>query len=424
LEFTDIVLNLLDKMAAWFVENIFNYKTSADIVIILAAFAGSFLISFATRKFFTGYIITVRRKFRMFSNPIKLLVDHLTMIVFPLLLFIVDKISTLFKYHTYFIKTVAVLAFVLLIIDLISHLIQNKMLSKFISFTISSVVVLKTFEVYTPVEIFLDSIAIDVGEIRVSIYFLIKGFFIFGLLIWFAGVVSKGFSNKLRQSKELTPLLKVLFGKLFYIISYLVAILIGLSSLGVNLTAFAVLSGAIGVGIGFGLQKIFSNLISGFILLIDKSIKLGDIIQLDEEFGTVSHMGGRYVSVTAWDGKEYLIPNEDIVTGRVINWTHSNRNILINMQIGVSYNSDFHLVKELIIKAALANDRVLKTQTPGCYLENFGDSAVNFTLYCWISDPENGMMSVKSDIYFRIWELFKENNVEIPFPQRDVHIKN
>jgi len=417
-------ISLFNEIYSWISENIFNVKTLIEIGLIVATLVVSMTIAFIIRKYLSKFATKLRRKWKFIAVPIKMFMSHLTGIFFPLILAILNVTAHLIGYRTYFVKSVATLALVILVIDVVSHLIENKLLSKFISYTLSVAIALNTFDVYKDVTKFLDSYAMNFGDVRVSIYFVVKGLFIFGILLWVAGMLSSGVTKKLKSSKNLTPSLKVLMGKVFGIFLYFLAVMFGLSSLGVDLTAFAVFGGAVGVGVGFGLQKIVSNLISGFILLMDNSIKPGDMIQLDDKFGTVTEMGARYISVTAWDGTEYLIPNEDIVTGKVINWTHSDRYILVSIEIGVSYKSDVHFVKELILKAVDGVERVLKDKPPSCYLKGFGDSSVDFTVYCWISDPENGMMSVRSEIYFKVWDLFKENNIEIPFPQRDVHMKN
>ena len=418
------IIGIFNDVYGWISENIFNVKTLIEIGLIVAVLAVSITIAFIIRKYFAKLATKIRKKWKFLSIPIKLFMGHLTGIFFPLILSIVNIAAKLIGYKTYFVKSVAVLALIILVVELVSYLITNKLLSKFISYTLSIAIALKTFDVYEDVTKFLDSYSMNIGNVRVSIYFMIKGLFIFGILLWVAGLLSSGVKRKLKDSKNLSPSLKVLVGKVLGIFFYFIAVMFGLSSLGVDLTAFAVFSGAVGVGVGFGLQKVVSNLISGFILLMDNSIKPGDMIQLDDKFGTVNEMGARYISVAAWDGTEHLIPNEDIITGKVINWTHSDRYILITLDVGISYSSDVHFVKELILKAAGEVQRVVKDRPPSCYLKGFGDSSVNFILYCWISDPENGMASVRSDIYFKVWDLFKENNIEIPFPQRDVHIKS
>jgi small-conductance mechanosensitive channel len=201
------------------------------------------------------------------------------------------------------------------------------------------------------------------------------------------------------------------------------ACLVALNSIGINLTALTLFSGAIGVGIGFGLQKIVGNFISGLILLSDKSIKPGDVVQLADVYGFVNHMGGRYVSVVTRDEKEYLIPNEDLITQQVINWSYSSRKIRIRVPVGISYNADPHGAIELISKVVSGIDRILVEPAPRCLLRGFGESSVDLELRFWIDDPQNGVANVTSEALLKIWDALKENSIEIPFPQRDLHLK-
>jgi small-conductance mechanosensitive channel len=176
------------------------------------------------------------------------------------------------------------------------------------------------------------------------------------------------------------------------------------------------------VGIGFGLQKVVSNLISGFILLSDGSVKPGDVVQIGEVYGWISSLKTRYVSVVTRDGIEYLIPNEDLITQQVINWSYSNSRVRLKVPFGVSYKSDPHQVQALVLSAMHALPRVLKTPPPVCLLQGFGDSSVDMELRVWINDPKNGVANLKSEVLFAVWDTLKENGIEIPFPQRDVHI--
>jgi len=188
------------------------------------------------------------------------------------------------------------------------------------------------------------------------------------------------------------------------------------------LTALTLFSGAIGVGIGFGLQKIVGNFISGLILLSDKSIKPGDVVQLSDVYGYVKHMGGRYVSVITRDEKEYLIPNEDLITQQVINWSYSSRKIRIRVPVGVSYTADPHEVMQMIVRAVTGIDRIRIDPAPKCLLKGFGESSVDLELRFWIDDPQNGVANITSQVLLRIWDVLKESDIEIPFPQRDVHL--
>jgi small-conductance mechanosensitive channel len=200
-------------------------------------------------------------------------------------------------------------------------------------------------------------------------------------------------------------------------------VVIVLHYLGLDLTFFALFGGALGLGLGFGLQKVFANLVSGFILLGDKSIKPGDVIQLKDTYGWINFLGSRYVSVVTRDGIEHLIPNENLITGEVINWSYSQKLVRLRVPVGVAYGSDLDKVRELMLAAAADTLRVLKDPKPACLLTGFGDNAVNLELRAWINDPRHGIGSVKSDLFWAIWQRFRDHAIEMPYPQRDVHLK-
>lgn len=200
--------------------------------------------------------------------------------------------------------------------------------------------------------------------------------------------------------------------------------LVGIDAIGFDLSTLAFFSGAAGLAIGFGLQKTFGNLIAGLILLMDKSVKPGDVIVVGEHFGVISKIGVRAVSVITRDGKEHLIPNELLMTEPVENWSYSSRNVRIQIPVGVSYSSDLDLVEKLLLDSIEACGRVLKRPKATVWLKEFGDSSVNFEIQAWISDPEGGVGNVRSEVLKMVWRKFKENGIEIPFPQRDVHVKS
>jgi small-conductance mechanosensitive channel len=215
----------------------------------------------------------------------------------------------------------------------------------------------------------------------------------------------------------------VLLGKLARVALITFAVLIVLGSVGIDFSALAIFSGAVGVGIGFGLQKIVSNLVSGIILLADKSIKPGDVITVGDSFGWVDTMGARYTSVVGRDGREYLIPNEDFVTQRVTNWSFSHDRVRIEVKFGVSYASDPHVVRRLAVEAAAAAPRVLHEPPPSCHLRDFADSSIDFVLRLWIRDPREGLGSVRNGVLLALWDAFKREGIEFPFPQRDVNMR-
>ena len=270
----------------------------------------------------------------------------------------------------------------------------------------------------------LDSAAFTLGQVTFSLLMLIQGVIALGILLWIAAVVGHLAESRLKGSQNISPSIQVLSIKLVRIVLGFLAFIIALSIVGVDLTALAVFGGAIGVGLGFGLQKIFANLVSGFILLLDKSIKPGDVIALPNYYGRVDSLGARYVSVTTRDGTEHLIPNEELIITRVENWSHSNQLLRLRQAVGVHYKSDIHQVMKLCVEAALDTPRILSDPKPTCLLRGFGDSSVDFEMRFWIQDPMNGRANVTSDMLVRIWDKFKANGVEIPYPQRDIHLRS
>jgi len=275
----------------------------------------------------------------------------------------------------------------------------------------------------------LDDFAIDTTSFRVSLLdALVLGGVIL-LVITVAWLLTRVVSNAISRIGRLSGSQALLAEKISTILIWAAAFFIGIELVGVDLTALAFFGGAFGLAIGFGLQKTFGNLIAGIILLLDKSIKPGDVIAVadmagNETFGQIRKIGIRAVSVTTRDEREYLIPNENLMINQVENWSYSSRNVRMQVDVGVSYGADMNLAEELMLKAAKSADRVLKTPPPIVWMTEYGDSSVNFTIHCWIRDPEEGVGNVRSDVLKNLWWLLKENGIEIPFPQRDLNLRD
>lgn len=281
---------------------------------------------------------------------------------------------------------------------------------------------LHVFGILDPVLGALDSVGMDLGEARVTLLTLGKAALLLAVFVRL-GVTAAGFvERRLADVKELTPSTRVLLSKTARIGFYVLAVLLALGSVGIDLTALTVFSGAVGVGVGFGLRNVFANLISGLILLLDKSIKPGDVIEIGGVYGWITQLRGRFVSVITRDGKEYLIPNEDLITSQVVNWSFSDSNVRLKVPVGVSYGTDVSKALELMVEAATGVERVLHFPKPIALFMEFGDSSLNLELRVWIRDPQNGVSNITSDINLAIYDAFNENGVTIPFPQRDVHI--
>jgi small-conductance mechanosensitive channel len=309
-----------------------------------------------------------------------------------------------------------------IIIRLTSALVRDPGWAKSIAIVAWSIAALSILGLLDDTVDFLDSLAITAGGLRISALLVIKGMLSLAVLLWAALVTSRVFERRITQSSRLTPTLQVLIVKLLKIVLVSIAVVVALSAVGIDLTAFAVLGGAIGVGIGFGLQKIVSNLISGVIILLDKSIKPGDVVSVGDTFGWINSLGARYASVVTRDGTEWLIPNEDLITQQVVNWSYSNNEVRLKIPIGISYKSDPRKAVALCFEAAAEEQRILNDPKTNVLVKGFGDNSVDIEMRIWIRDPQNGVSNIKSAVLLRVWDKFHEHGIEIPFPQRDLHL--
>ena len=352
-------------------------------------------------------------------------VKHLvTPIAWLLLQWIAIEVANNYQLANYWLVIISSLLSAWIIIQLVSKLIRNDSVRYWVAILAWSIAALNIVGWLTPVMNILDSWYISIGNTRVSPLTVIKISIALWLALWLANDLSNLLEKRLKGSKTVTPSMRVLIGKMSRILLITGAVLAAISYVGVDLTALAVFSGALGVGLGFGLQKIFSNLVSGFILLMDRSIKPGDVISVNDTYGWINHLGARYVSVITRDGREHLIPNEDLIVQSVENWSFSDSLVRLRVPIGISYDSDPHKAIDLIIKATEMVPRVQLDPSPRCLLLGFGDNSVNLELRFWIDDPANGRGSVISDVLLKIWDSFKENGINIPFPQRDLNLKS
>ena len=273
------------------------------------------------------------------------------------------------------------------------------------------------------IERVLDSLAFTIGSRRLSLLVVIQ--ILTALLALYAVVrlTIRLVSQSIRRTSGLDATQQLLAQKLATVAIIAIAFFVGIDMAGIDLTALAVFSGALGLAIGFGLQKTLGNLIAGIILLMDRSVKPGDVIGVGETFGSVNKIGVRAVSIVTRDGKEYLIPNEILMTEEVVNWSYSTRNVRISIPVGIAYDCDVERAQALMIEAAKASNRVLDTPAPVVWMTAFGESSIDHEIRVWISDPEGGVGNIRSDILNKLWILFKANGIQVPYPQRDIRVK-
>jgi small-conductance mechanosensitive channel len=275
----------------------------------------------------------------------------------------------------------------------------------------------------------LDAFGVTLGDTRLSLWSALVFLLVVGAVFLFARIGARIAHRLIGRISRFDPAQRLLGEKLVSIAIWALAIFIGIDILGIDLTALAVFSGAFGLAIGFGLQKTFGNLLAGIILLMDRSIKPGDVIAVSdmagqESFGQIRKIGLRAISVVTRDRKEYLIPNENLMINQVENWSYSSRDVRVKAPLGVSYDTDLELAESLMMQATRGTPRVLDHPEPRVLLMGFGDSSVDFEIRFWIRDPEEGVSAVRSDVYKKVWRLFHENGIEIPFPQRDLNIRD
>jgi small-conductance mechanosensitive channel len=270
----------------------------------------------------------------------------------------------------------------------------------------------------------LDGVGVRVGSHHMTLLGVVNFIVVAAVLYALARLANRILLHTIGHARALDVSQRALVQKLASIAVVVVAVLFGIDLLGIDLTALTVFSGAFGLAVGFGLQKTFGNLIAGLILLMDRSVKPGDVIVVGDTFGQVTKIGVRAVSIVTRDGKEHLLPNEQLMTEPVENWSYTSRNVRVHIKVGVAYDSDLALAQRLMIEAATASPRVLDKPKPAVWLVEFADSSIDHEILCWIADPEAGVGNVRSAVLNRLWELFKENGIEIPFPRREVLIRN
>lgn len=415
---------LQEQGLTWFHKYVWTVDTGVESIMIAAAL----FLAAVIHKFVANKLINAINKLEIPMRP-KQMLHSLRRLVLPfiaLILLFLERLAgelKLFPYNLDLVEAGMSLLAAWIIIRLAVQLIKNSFMRNLFALSIWVIAALSILGILDETTAALDALGVDIGELRLSVLTLIKGMIALFILLYGAMFVSSLLERRIRRVTGLTLSSKVLLSKIIRVTLITFALLIGITSAGIDLSLLAVFSGAVGLGIGFGLQKVISNLFSGMLLLMDKSIKPGDIIELHNgAFGWVEHMGARYTEIITRDNKSFLIPNEDFITQQVVNWSHGDTLIRVEVKFGVHYNSDPHLVKKLSEEVAQTPERVVSDPQPMCHLIEFGDSSLNFSLRFWIKDAEKGITNMRGDVMLALWDAFKEHNIQIPYPHREVFI--
>ena len=325
-------------------------------------------------------------------------------------------------YPTTFIRLATSLATAWLIIRLATSFLPDEF-RKPVAWFAWGVAGLNALGLLNPTLHWLDNNGIPFGDTQITLPFVVRAIVFSALFLYAASWVSKRLRTRIDALPRVEPSIRVLISNATHVGLFFAATILALTSLGIPLGGLAVLGGALGVGLGFGMQQIVANFISGVILLTDRSIKPNDVIEVDETYGVVNSLGLRYASVITRDGKEHLIPNEQLVTNKVVNWSYSSNEVRIKRRLRVEYESDLRLACRLVVEGVSKVDRILDDPAPKCLVMEFGDEAVEVEARFWIRDPQNGINNVASEAMLSVWDLFQEHGIDVPLRQEEIKIQ-
>ena len=402
----------------WLNTNLFTLESFIQLVVIFVLF----LISYGVDQKFSPFVHKVLTGKIIYRKSERFLKAMYLPVMWWALVFIAWIVADSLSTPIILFRMASTLISVWIAIRLVTLMIESDTISRFIRVVVWSMAILNILGLLEPFVTFLSFMTFNFGTTTISALTIITGITSMIVLIWAALLVSSIIETKLRESPTVTPSARVLLSKLSRIVLVVLSFLFAISTMGIDLTALAVFGGAIGVGLGFGLQKVVSNFISGVILLLDKSIKPGDVIEISGTYGRINKLAARYTSVISRDGREHLVPNEDIITQPVINWTFSDKKVRRHLPVNVSYDSDLEKAMGLMLEAAIESPRVIKDPKSRVLIKGFGDNGIDLELRIWIRDSENGVSNITSEIYLAIWKKFNAGEIDFPYPQRDIHI--
>ncbi len=391
------------------------------------------IVTLALIAYFVGNRIRLRiRRFReergYREGSLKWYLTRISRLISPLMLLLFLSLAEAIASQTFeqseILAAARRVALVWLLWRGLTAYVVNPFIRSFGLWMLVPIAFLQLFGWFEPVTTYLDGLGVTVGENRITVLFVLKTILIASLVFWATLFMNHRAEEYIRGRTQLTLSTRELLVKTAQIGFYTMGFLFALNLVGIDLTALAVFGGALGVGLGFGLQKIASNFISGIILLLERSIRIGNLVEMDNgTFGHLRKLGARASIVETFDGKEVMVPNEDFITSRVVNWTYSSDKTRIDIDFGVAYDTDIHQIPELAREAALTYPN-LADKNPKCWLKGFGDSSVDFMLSFWVNNLQTGVWEPRSAVLFELWDRLHAAGIEIPFPQQDLHIRS
>jgi len=417
--FLNTLETVYSQAVDWLLSDFFVYTTLAQLAVVtLGLLLGWLLAGMAERA-----LTRVREEVPAYTRFAPIVEPLLAPLIALLLIGIARYGAGELGMPRYLLGVATSLLTAWLVIRLAVNFIRSEALRRLMATLAWSVAALNILGLLGPIIHALDAARLNVGEVSISALAVINGILAFFLLIWIALLIARLVESRVDRLYDVNPSTRELVKKLARISLVVLAFVLALNATGIDFTALAFFTGALGVGIGFGLQKVVSNFVSGVILLMDRSIKPGDVIETQGTYGWINHLGARYTSIITRDGTEYLIPNEDMITQPVINWSFSDRKVRRRIPVSVSYKTNLRRAMTIMEEVSLDIERVLKNPPPAARLIGFGDNGVDLELRIWIEDPQLGVANVASEVMLALWDRFHEEGIEFPFPQRVVHFE-
>lgn len=400
----------------------------------LIAIVAIYLLAYMITRFLCTNIPIIRNASLSLESPVARLLERIGKLIFPITVIILLKISLVFSPYfiegSWVMESAQAIALLLLFYIFIGLLITNLFAVKLLRWIGMPILFFYLTGILDNIISILDAMKIEVGGIKLTVYGVLRTLVLGSILFWLGRVSNKVGQTIIRQQASLDIKSRELFAKLFEIVLFFIISVLILKLMGINLTALAVFGGAVGVGLGFGLQAIASNFISGVIIIMDKSVSVGDYIEMEDgKSGLVTQLNLRSTTLETFDGKDIVIPNEKFITSAFTNWTHKNSKQRYRIDFSVAYNTDVRSMVPLIKEAVAQHPQVLSgeerpiEERPDCEIDSFGDNGINMFVEFWIEGIDDGKNRVGGDLYLIILETLQANHIEIPFPQRDVRIK-
>lgn len=420
---------VLANVKSWIDPELLTINTTVQLGIFLIAWGLGRMAARPVKAHFYTKLTAQAGMSRRLMEVCRGLISLITPLFIFLILFFGARLlaAMAFDFNTTFLTITSKLLLAWVFVRLMTLFILSRAGRTAFTAMIYGIAALSIFGVLDNITSSLSTVGFSMGEFQISALGVVKGFMALFFMVY-AAMALVGFIDSRLEKAGINGASRLLISKFLRIFFIACALLISITTAGVDLSVLAVFSGAVGLGVGLGLQRGAANLFSGTMLLVDQSLKPGDIIEVPDPsgqgtaFGWIKHMGSRYVEIITRDNKSFYIPNEQLISQQVVNWTHNDTLVRLETEFRVHYNSDPHAVRKIACEAAASVNRVEKSPAPACHIVEFSDSAIRLTLRFWILDAENGITNVRGDVMLALWDAFQKHGIKIPYSQHDIYI--